>query len=315
MNLTVISGKQLSKMTLGTVQLGMNYGIANQGGQPNTVQSNSMLSYALENGVTSLDTAGTYGTSEDILGKFLRYQNLERQPFLTSKLTINLPNTANQKSVEEAMYHSVETSLERLGVSKLDCLLLHQPEDMTKHGKIVPKVMEQMVVKGYTSMAGVSVYLPEELDIMMQNDVYQATQVPMNLFDQKLIERGYINTMQRKNIVVFVRSVFLQGLFFLEPDKITDPLLNKYAYPHLVTLRTLCREADMSIAELAISFIRDIPGVTSLVLGADTKEQVIDNIHYMNAPQLSDKMRQKVTEVFRTVNIEKIMEVLRRPKQ
>lgn len=40
---TVINGKQLSKMTLGTVQLGMNYGIANNDGQPDSEQSRSML--------------------------------------------------------------------------------------------------------------------------------------------------------------------------------------------------------------------------------------------------------------------------------
>lgn len=311
----MINGKQLSKMTLGTVQLGMNYGIANNDGQPDSEQSRSMLECALENGVTSLDTARAYGTSEEVLGAFLRGRDSEEMPFLTSKVIINLPEGAAEKDVEAAMYRSAETSLDKLGVKKLDCLLLHQPADMTRYGKIVPNVMEKMVAKGYASMAGVSVYLPEELDIMLRNDVYQATQIPMSLFDQQLIEKGYLSAMEKKNIVVFVRSVFLQGLFFLEPEKITDPLLTEYARPHIEKLRGLCAEAGMSIAEFAISFIRDVPGVNSLVLGADTKEQVLDNIRYMNAPRLSDDLRKKAAEAFRTVNMEKIMEVLRRPKQ
>ena len=95
----------------------------------------------------------------------------------------------------------------------------------------------------------------------------------------------------------------------------TDPLLAEYAKPYVEKLRDFCQRAGMSIAEFAISFMRDVPGVTSLVLGADTEEQVLENIRYMNAPALSESMRTEVTETFSNVNISKIMEVLRRPKQ
>ena len=71
----------------------------------------------------------------------------------------------------------------------------------------------------------------------------------------------------------------------------------------------------MSIAELAISFIRDVPGVTSLVLGADTEDQIVQNISYINAPALSVEMRNEISEAFKGVNMEKIMEVLRKPKK
>ena len=311
----IINGKELSQMTLGTVQLGMNYGIANEGGQPDSEKSAKMLSCALENGVTSLDTARGYGTSEDVLGDFLKGRKPEKTPFITSKFMVGLPEGASDKEVEKVIYTSVETSLEKLGVNKLDCLLHHRAEDMTKYGDIVQKTLENMIVKGYTSMVGTSVYGEEELDVMFKYDIYQATQIPMSLFDQKLIHQGYLDKMKEKNIVVFVRSVFLQGLFFLEPEKITDPLLVEYARPYIEKLREFCAKANMSIAEFAISFIRDVSGVTSLVLGADSEEQVLQNIGYMNAPALSAEMRKDVQEAFKDVNLPKIMEVLRRPKK
>ena len=312
---TMINGKGLPQMTLGTVQLGMNYGIANDGGQPDSAQSFAMLQCAMENGVTSLDTARAYGTSEEVLGAFLKGKEADKLPFLTSKLYFDLPKDVSEKEVEAAMYHSAETSLDKLGVKKLDCLLLHNAVNMTKHGELVPRVMEKMVKENYAAMAGVSVYFPEELDTMLQNDVYQATQIPMSLFDQQLIHKGYLKRMKEKGIVVFVRSVFLQGLFFLDPKKMTDPLLMEYARPYIEKLHEFCVRTQMSIAEFAISFIRDVPGVTSLVLGADTQQQVLENIRYMNAPALTDAMRREVEEAFRNVNVEKIMEVLRRPKQ
>ena len=61
-----------SPMTLGTVQLGMNYGIANEGGKPSLEKSFSILSAALEGGINTLDTARAYGTSEEVIGQFLK---------------------------------------------------------------------------------------------------------------------------------------------------------------------------------------------------------------------------------------------------
>ena len=129
------------------------------------------------------------------------------------------------------------------------------------------------------------------------------------------IIKGYIKKLYDAKITVFVRSVFLQGLFFLDPDMVDDELLKEYACPYIRKLRELCRQSDMSIAEFAISYIRDVTGVTSLVLGADSEEQVLQNIAYMNAPRIDDSIRKEAAEIFKDVNIEKIMEVLRRPKK
>lgn len=315
MDKIIINGKSVSKMTLGTVQLGLNYGIANTHGQPDEKKSNDMLLSAIENGITSFDTARGYGTSEDVLGNFFGKNVNTEDIFLTSKFVIGLPKTATEKEVEKAIYSSVETSLEKLGVKKLDCLMHHRAHEVTEYGDIVQKTLKRLIDENYITMAGVSVYQPEELDEMFKHDVYRATQIPMNLFDQKLISRGYLDKMKDMGAYVFVRSVFLQGLFFLDPKNITDPDLIEFAKPYIEKIIELSNKENMSIAEFAISFIRDIPGVTSLVLGADTKEQIIENIRYMNVPALSQATREEVYKTFSGVNISKIQQVLSRPKE
>ena len=311
----IVNGKELSQISLGTVQFGMNYGIANDGGQPSTEKSFGMLDCALNLGVTSLDTARAYGTAEDVLGEYFKKNPKEKMPFITSKLVVKDPK-APDREIEKAMYESVETSLEKLGVNELDCLLLHRGGGymLGDCNPIVAKTFERLVNEGYTKMAGVSIYEPEEVDAMLQNDVYRAVQLPMSLFDQQWIHKGYIKRLKEKDALVFVRSVFLQGLFFLNPDSITDPLLTEYAKPHILKLHEFCEKTNMSIAEFAISFIRDIDGVTSLVLGADTEAQIIQNIEYINAPVIPDDIRREAFEAFKDVNLPKIMEVLRRPK-
>jgi len=61
----------ISRITLGTAQLGYDYGIANQNGKPDFHSSMEILQYAYDNGINTFDTAPTYGDSEEIIGSFI----------------------------------------------------------------------------------------------------------------------------------------------------------------------------------------------------------------------------------------------------
>lgn len=315
MKYTEIAGRRLSNMSLGTVQLGMNYGIANTSGKPDRQKSFSMLREALDHGITSLDTAHAYGDAESVLGGFFTESGYSGEvPFLTTKFKVTVPPGSSDAVVEKEIMESVETSLLRMKVKKVNCILLHDAGDMTRHGAIVQDTLKKLVGLGYTDMVGSSVYQPDEVETMLQNDLYQAIQIPMSLFDQKLISQGYIKRLQERNITVFVRSVFLQGLFFLDPDHMSDPELERYAAPHIKTLHRLAEQSGLSIAQFAISFIRDMPGVTSLVLGADTPKQVHENIALLDGPGISGNERDLALHAFSDVNLSAIMKVLSRPK-
>ncbi len=311
MKYTEIAGRKLSAMSLGTVQLGMNYGIANTGGKPDETKSFAMLNAAMEKGITSLDTAFGYGDSEEVLGRFFRQYNGEL-PFVTTKLLGIQGNTAAQ--VEKCIIEAAETSLSRLGLKKVDCILLHRANNLYDNGQWVADAMAGLVKRGYTDMVGASVYTGEELSKMLEYDVYTATQIPMSVFDQRLITAGLTDKLYERNIVTFVRSVFLQGLFFLDPDKIQDPVLKEHAAPKIRLLRQCAQEEGMSVAQLAISYMRDVRGVTSLVLGADTPEQVMENARYFETKTVSEKTAALLKRAFADVNIPAIMGVLSRAK-
>ena len=273
-----IAGRRVSAMSLGTVQLGLNYGIANREGKPDRAKSFSILSAALDTGVSALDTARAYGDSEEVLGAFFRANPGSREKFfITTKLSSGLPAGSPASDVEKALTLSFETSLSNLGVSKVDCLLLHNAADMTLHGAVTADTLRGFVKQGLAGMAGVSVYHPDEAVKMLNDDVYQAIQLPMNIFDQRFIMSGAIERLRERGIKIFVRSVFFQGLLFLEPKSVTDPDLLRCAVPHLKTLRRLSEKAGMGVAHFALTFLRDMSGIVSLVLGADNPEQVTEN--------------------------------------
>lgn len=306
-----LGGKQLSAMTIGTVQLGMNYGIANDAGQPDEEKSFAMLRAAFENGITALDTARAYGTSEAVIGRFLKTWEGEL-PYIVTKV----PAYGDKPvaGLESHVLSSVETSLETLGVSKVDAIMLHNVVDMYTHEDKIAKIMESLMARGYTDRVGVSVYTGEDVEKMLQYGTYTVTQVPMSIFDQRLIATGKTDLLKQRDYTVFVRSVFLQGLFFLDPDAITDPILLEHAAPKIRLLRKIAEAAGMTVAQLAIAFMRDTVGVTSLVLGADTPDQVKENIAYFDAPSLPEEVMEKLRREFAFVDIPEIMKVLSRPK-
>ena len=310
-----INGRRVSKMSLGTVQLGLNYGIANSEGKPDRDKSFSILSAALEAGITAFDTARAYGDSEEVLGAFFKANpDYKEKIFLTTKLSSGLPAGSSKIAVEKALTQSIETSLENLGLSKINCLLLHNAADMTIHGSVVSETLRRLQTRGLIEMAGVSVYHPEETDIMLNDDVYQAVQFPMNVFDQRFLKSGALDRLYKKNIHVFIRSVFLQGLFFLDLEKITDPDLVRCAVPHIKMLNNLSQQAGMSIAGYAVAFLRDLPGISSLVLGADNPDQVKKNAVLFAVNPLDENQHLLAQNSFGNVDYSGIMSVLSRPK-
>lgn len=305
--------KMISKMTLGTVQLGMDYGINNTTGKPDMNAAHEILRTALQNGITSLDTANAYGDSENVIGSYLKQSN--DSPFITTKFFTTSPPGTKEADIQKEIYGYVENSLQRLNVRKLDCLMLHRTIDMTLHGRAVRNTLQKLINENYINLAGVSVYNPEDINTMLEDDIYQAIQIPINIFDQRLVKTDMINRLKEKAITVFARSIFFQGLFYMDSEKMTDEDMLTYIKPYLKKLNEISEKYGISKGQMAVSYIRDLKGITSLVLGVDTKEQLKQNIQLMKGPKLKKETIEEIHKVFSDVNIPKILQILSRPKQ
>lgn len=293
-------GLSISKLTLGTVQLGLNYGIANQSGKPDTEKSFQILDTAVKNGVNSLDTSSDYGNSENTIGEFFsKKENRPDDLLITTKFDIKPAKGTSPKEIERQIYEDVENSLERLGLQKLPVLLLHEPSDLSNYGKPIRDTLNRMKSEGILGKAGVSIYSAAEAEGMLADDTYDVIQVPMNIFDQRLGKKGILKKLYERDAIVFVRSVFLQGLFFVKPENLV-PKLSGFAGP-LRQLSDLAGKEGISISQLALSYIRDLESVTSLVIGAETPEQVMENIRLINSPRLSETTMEKIGQMFQEI--------------
>ena len=111
-----------SKLALGTVQFGLNYGISNTNGVVNKNQTKLILSQAYKSNINTLDTAAVYGESESILGEI----GIDDFNVLT-KLP---PVPENQADIRKWAIDNIYSSMKKLNVSSLYALLLHNSVDI-----------------------------------------------------------------------------------------------------------------------------------------------------------------------------------------
>jgi len=301
MNDNQIKGMKISKMTLGTAQLGVEYGIANKTGKPNLQSAYNILQLAVNEGINTFDTAPSYGDSEEIIGSFLasRYEVCMSGKSILIITKIPKVQCICDQSFQ-AIYDQVKTSiirsLKRFNLEQIPICLLHNASDIIEYDGKVTRSLIKLKEDRLVKMIGVSVYQPEEVREFLKIKEFDVIQIPINIFDHRLIKEGLLNKLTQRRIVIFARSVFLQGLFFLEPDNLSQHL--QLAKEPLRLLRKLSSDLGMCIAELALTFVRDLPGITSVVLGIETLNQLKDNIRLFNSPPLYNEIKQRILGMF-----------------
>ena len=289
-----IKGLNISALSLGTVQLGVSYGINNADGKPSQETANAILDAALAGGINTLDTAGAYGDSELVIGNWLKTVDPEKRPFIVTKAA-NLEH-GSLDALRKDLFAKVKSSKERLGVEQLDMLMLHHFDDFMCDKDNVHKVMHELKDAGEVRFLGASAYSHHDYGEVADTG-FDATQIPINLFDWCQIENGGLKKLEESGMMVFVRSVYLQGLVFQKPENLAPHM--EFARPTLEKFQFLCNKYALDPATLALSYALSLPGITSLVLGSEKTEQVQQNVALMDqAVDLSAEQMAEIRELF-----------------
>ena len=296
--MATINEKSISQMTLGTVQLGLPYGIANQVGQPTQEQSFELLDRAIGGGVIVLDTAAKYGESEATIGTYLRLSP-ETKEILTIATKFHVDESiSSYGQLESSINQSVERSLERLGIDSIDLLLMHDAHDFQLNPDGIEKILDRLLQTGLVKTIGASAYRFDEIIPLLEREFFEAFQLPVNLFDQRYKTAGKVyEKIQSK--VIFARSIYLQGLFFKKPEDIVGNLA--VLQTHVQKVQELAQELGLTIAQLCFKYVESLPWVDSLVIGAELPEQVDDNLKILAMPPLQSETIQEIETIFNDV--------------
>lgn len=270
----------VSRMTLGTAQLGMPYGVANCVGKPTAAQARRILALALDSGVRSFDTAPAYGDSETQLGEFFRRHGRPADVTITTKLPGLYDQRIEPYAVADAVARAVDRSCEALGVDCLDNYLLHSPTDLRVYSDELVNALDAQITAGRVRQVGVSVYSPADVERALRYSVFRSIQFPKNIFDQRLANCGMLSRLKSAGVTTFARSAFLQGLFALDPVRLPAHL--GAAKEPLMVLRRLIEPFGWSPLDVALGFVAAFAEVDSIVVGVETPQQFRENLARLN---------------------------------
>lgn len=277
----------ISPLTLGTAQLGTSYGIANKNGLPSEGDAQAIIECALSGGISSFDTARSYGCAESRLGKVLSLLPSDDYCIVTKLAPMtDLPERASGAEIATAVEASVLASCDALQRDHLDVVMFHRSEDMFRADGAALDHLAKLGESGAVREIGVSVYSPEEAIKCVGDPRIAHIQIPFNLLDRRWTGTFARVVAQRSDLRIHVRSVFLQGL--LVSDASVWPRWASSAGQIVERISELsARFKRLNPADLCIAYVRAFPWVATLVLGVDTQAQLEELMGYARERALS----------------------------
>lgn len=262
------------ELCLGTVQFGMDYGIRGQK-RPSPERVYSILDFAYENGIRTVDTAHAYGQAEELLGNWLARRPEVRQDIhLISKFSPNLLDDAAPEQYYSLIKKNLEESLSLLHTDFLDGYLAHSSRYVYNAAAL--QALTRLKEEGYVRKIGVSVYETDEAKKGIERGDLDLLQLPYSLFDQRMKLEGVFRLAGADKLQLHSRSAFLQGLILMGESEI-PPFLDK-AKPMVRKIDQICLEVGLSRIQLALLFVKGQKEISHLVFGVDNLEQLAEDI-------------------------------------
>jgi aryl-alcohol dehydrogenase-like predicted oxidoreductase len=253
-------------LALGTVQFGLPYGIANQGGQVDERSVAAILEFAGEAGIDTIDTAIGYGESEAVLG---------RTGVANFRVITKLPPVPDDApDLSDWMAEQVEQSLRRLRVERLRGVLLHRPDQLLgARGAELARALAGLRESGMVEKIGVSIYAPDNLSALLEACDIDLLQAPFNLVDRRFAASGWLDQLKRQGVEIHIRSVFLQGLLLLTPEARPSRFARWGALWSAWDDWLSCHPSA-SATRACVGFVRSHEAVDRLVVGVDSLAQL-----------------------------------------
>ena len=254
-----------NKLVLGTVQMGLSYGINNTKGQVSKSEGEKILSLAYNHGVLCLDTAKAYGESHDVIGSFH-----DQHP--TTKFKVN--TKLSEEDVKTGVEGAVKQYIDELRVEQIDVLMFHSFDQFHSMKSNLEELLN-LKEQGKFKKLGVSVYTNEEILQVISCPEIDVIQVPFNLLDNHSVKGDLLAKAKVNGKEIHSRSAFLQGLFFKDVNE--DLEIVKALKPYLKVIHSLSKQFGLSVSQLSLQYCLVQDYIDKVIIGVDSHEQMISN--------------------------------------
>ena len=256
-----------NKLILGTVQMGIPYGINNTSGKITFDDSIKILKKAYSSNINIIDTAEVYGNAHSIIGEYHKIN-----PSNKFKIITKFPHSFTG-SLKEKVNHYIK----ELYTDTLFAILFHSYSSYRDNTHNIHELI-QLKKDKLIEKIGVSVYTNEEIEEVIQDINIDIIQLPFNVFDNKNQRGDIIQKIKKTGKIIHTRSCFLQGLFFTSPQ--TKTPLTTQLKTELNKLRSISQSNGISIQQTALNYCLQEQLIDNVLIGVDSLDQLNHNIEF-----------------------------------
>lgn len=306
------TGAKVSEIALGTWQLGGRWGE-----DYNEENAKSILQTAKEQDINFFDTADVYngGQSEKSIGAFLKSN---KDVFVVTKAGRQLNPHTTEMYTATAIEGFVDASLQRMDVQCLDMVLLHCPPTAVYQNDQLFTGLEKIKNSGKIAHYGVSVEKVSEAMTAMKNYPISAVEIIFNMFRLKPLDE-FFAMAQEKNVGTIIRVPLASGLLTGNYGKDTvfgagdHRTFNRKgeAFDKGETFSGVDYQSGLeavaelkklfgtdNLAPIALRWILMYPQVSTVIPGASSPKQLIENVKASQLPPLTDEQMQAVRDIY-----------------
>ena len=283
--------KSGSKISIGSANFGLNYTIDKIKLKKEEVFK--ILDLAKNNNINSIDTAQSYGKSENTIGEYIKL-NCYKKFEITTKITI-------KKSKIDKILND---SQKKLSIMPRN-VLVHNSEDYL-NDKFRADLIE--LKKRKEIMIGVSIYDDGEILKVLKKHTPDIIQLPLNAINNQSHSSGLLRLLKEQKVIIQARSVFFQGLFFKEESIIKRKSIP--LYKSLLKLKQIAINNNLTLPELSLIFVNSISEINKIVIGINSANELKDNINIVKKIA-SKKLINEIMDIdFKKINFTKIIQNL-----
>lgn len=261
------TGLKVSRLGLGTVELGLNYGIKKPGNfdKPDEKHSIYLLYKAADMGINLFDTAPSYGNSEELLGK--AFANRENCIIATK---VSIPSEG--EDMKKFIQSSLAKSCKKLQRKYLDIVQVHNATVDTFLNSDIFKILLKEKEAGNIRYIGASVYEPENALVAINSRMIDVLQIAYNVLDQRMDEK-VLAKAKLEGIGILSRSVFLKGVL---TERVN--YLPENCEPLKRTVKNLKEKLDLpsweELSSFALRFALSNSKINSVLIGVQNENEL-----------------------------------------
>jgi len=295
------SGKSGLKLPLLSLGLWHNFGHVDS-----FDNSRGLILHGFDSGITHFDLANNYGpppgSAEENFGKVLasELKSYRDELIISTKAGYKMwEGPYGEWGSKKYLISSLDQSLKRMKLDYVDIFYHHRPDPETPLEETM-SALQQIVQQGKALYVGISNYKPDEAEkaftILKSMNIQCLLHQPKYSMFERWVEDGLLDTLEKHGVGCIPFSPLAQGMLtnkylkgipansraagespFLQKDHLTNDILSK-----IQELNALALQRGQSLAQMAIAWLLKDKRITSVLIGASTKEQITDSLNCKN---------------------------------